>query len=52
VDSVGALVVSSVNVNGIRAAAAKGLAAWPTGTAPSHAERWSDHAPVTVVCGS
>lgn len=44
--------VSTVDVNGIRAATAKGMAAWLSATAsdgPSHGERWSDHAPVTVV---
>lgn len=37
--------VSSVNVNGVRAAAATGLLRRPAGG-------WSDHAPVTVVYAS
>ena len=57
------LTVATVNVNGIRAAFRRGMGPWlrdrdpglgaaATGCtvdrAPTHAERWSDHAPVVA----
>jgi len=53
----GVLVVSTVNVNGVRAAARKGLLEWLAATAAGVVveraatwdARWSDHAAVTVI---
>jgi exonuclease III len=53
------LTVSTVNVNGVRAAARKGFLSWLAATdadvvcvqetrAATYADRWFDHAPVTV----